>query len=119
MNFDQFKRVVKNGDQAIFTDFSVFLDKLSLMTIAKKGHFFPDCFQLPSSEDINLIESSYDCLIPFIVESTGGQRDIYCYDFKQKSCPKVAVFADHSIVNRWDSVPEFLSWFSNIAKAER
>lgn len=119
MNFDELKNTFKDNSRPILNDFFDFLDKLSLVANAKNNEVFFSDFQLPSNQDMNFIENSYDSFIPFLVESASGQYDIYCYDFEQEACPAVAVFSDHAVVNRWDSVPDFLSWLERMTNTGR
>jgi hypothetical protein len=119
VDFDEFKCAVKNNNYPFFGDFSTFLDDLSLVINDSRDKEFFRNFRLPNSHDMALIQSSYDSLVPFIVESASGQHDIYCYDFEQEAYPEVAVFSDHAIVKRWKSTPDFISWFSRVANEHR
>lgn len=119
MNFDELKNEYKSNSSPILNDFYVFLDKLTLVVNAKNNEVFFRNFQLPNNQDIKLIEQSYDNFIPFFVESASGQHDIYCYDFEQEACPAVAIFSDHAVVNRWDSIPDFLNWLECMTSAGR
>ena len=91
-------------------DFFGFLEKLSLVVNSKNGQMFFCNFKLPSGRDISIVRESYDFFIPFLIESASGQHDIYCYDFEQQRYPTIAVVSDHAVVNRWNSVPDFLAW---------
>jgi len=112
MNFDQLRVALQDNNRPIPDGFSFFLDKVSLVVNNKDNDAFFSNFHLPSSQDINLIEHLYNSLMPFIVESVSEQHDIYCYEFEQEAYPKVVVFSDHALVNKWDSVSEFLSWLA-------
>ena len=116
MNFDDLKDAPDRCNRAVLKDFGVFLDRVSLVVNGRNKLYFVD-FQLPNDQDTDLIERSYDYLIPFAVESARGHRDIYCYDFDLVDNPKVAVFSGHAIVSRWDSVSEFLRWLGEIAES--
>jgi hypothetical protein len=116
MNFDELQLPITNSSgETICSELVIFLNKLSLIVNDENTQYYFNNFQLPSNVDQNLIKNSYDYLFPFIVESIDAQHDIYCYDFGRDACPKVVVFADHSIVNKWNSVSEFLSWFNKLA----
>ena len=119
MNFDGLKCTLENRRGPILTDFLIFLDQLSLVVNDKKNAMFFTNFQCPSNQDIKLIEHSYDSQIPFFIESTNGQHDIYCYDFEDEAYPKIAIFSDHSFVNKWDSVSDFLTWLDRMASTKR
>lgn len=113
MNFEPCKLYQNGIPEAVFNEFLVFLDALSLVPIHAK-HEPDSCnFQLPSNADKDFVEHSYECLIPFLVESAIGQRDIYCYDFEQKSCPKILVVTEDAVVKKWDSISEFLFWMTS------
>jgi hypothetical protein len=119
MNFDEFKGTLRKNNQPVLNDFSPFLDVLSLVVNDKNNKVFFRNFQLPRTQDMELIGRSYDRLVPFIVERATGQHDIYCYELEQEAYPKVAVFSDHAIVRRWNSALDFISWLSHMANAER
>jgi hypothetical protein len=104
MKFDDFEFIDKYRSLPIFNDF---LKKVGSLMNIKNNQIFLNDFQFPSDEDIEFIENSYDCLIPFMVEVTNGQHDIYCYDFEEKSSPQIVVFSDHSIVNKWSLASDF------------
>jgi hypothetical protein len=118
MKFDDFKFIDKYRNLHIFIEFSDFIKKLDSFMNIKNNQFFLNGFQFPSDEDVELIENGYDCLIPFMVEITNGQHDIYCYDFEEKSSPQIVVFSDHSIVNKWSSVSEFFFWLNSMANTK-
>lgn len=119
MKFDEIKDALKNNSCPTLNEFFIFLDKLSLVVNTKNNEVFFSSFQLPSKQDMDLIEHAYGCSIPFVVESESGQRDIYCYDLEQEAYPTVAVFSDHAFVKRWDSIPDFLSWLDCMANTEQ
>jgi hypothetical protein len=100
MNFDEFKELLRDSHHSISEDFFMFLDDLSSMTNHEGNEVFFRNFQFPSNQDMKLIDDVAGGLVPFIVESTIGQHDIYCFDFEQVGNPTVAVFSDHAIVNR-------------------
>ncbi len=112
MNFEPCKTQQNGIPETVFHEFLLFLDKLSLVPINTEIEPNSSGFQLPSNVDRDFVENSYEFLIPFLVESAIGQRDIYCYDFEQKSCPKVLVVTEDAVVKKWDSISEFLFWMN-------
>lgn len=116
MNFNCIKDTLARRELAVSQPCSVFLDELATRINEERGDFLPANFSLPANEDINSIEG-YDNLIPFLVDVSDDNRDIYCYEFEQDEDSAVVVFCDHAIVQRWNSVTEFLDWFSNLPKA--
>lgn len=112
MNFEPCKNHRNGIPETVFHEFLIFLDALSLIAIHAEIEPDSSSFQLPSNLDRDFVENSYECLIPFLVESAIGQHDVYCYDYEQKSSPKVLVVTEDAVVKKWASISEFLLWMN-------
>ncbi|KQZ28756.1 hypothetical protein [Duganella sp. Root1480D1] len=110
MKFDDVRRQFRHENTFVVNQFNVLLDDLLLFANDENNAAFFGTFQAPDNEDMLIIRQSYENLMPFVVEIESGQHDIYCYDFEQVSQPQVVTFSDHAIVNRWDSVQDFINW---------
>ncbi|MCD5989795.1 hypothetical protein KDX30_18030 [Pseudomonas sp. CDFA 553] len=110
MDFEALKLKLRDVDGVVFDDVSRFLERLSIMISTKNNKYFVSCLRLPDEHEMSLIEGLYGFLVPFLVDSTELQCDIYCYDFEKKEDPNIVVFSSDGIVSRWESATDFIRW---------
>ena len=65
---------------------------------------------LQSEADIQRAKNGLpDGLLPFMTIEQSSWSDVYAFDFSTIP-PSVIVWADHAIVERWESFDRFLKW---------